>query len=204
MSNFLTVDRKCNSFAALISCKGIPQGLLLSADKDVFEQPFRYTDMKKRFVLLLLTVVSAISALAQGKPNAGDIIYGTVTDSIGPVAGITVIERNANYRIMAQTVTDANGNFSFRLVDPDNELCFMRKKQEPYSRSTGVYMPITSLQYDINLDQISGIDEALAGFPGLDIVFGPDPEPEHYYIPFRDFIHYYSIEDLFNNMFLYF
>ena len=160
--------------------------------------------MKKRFVLLLLTVVSAISAFAQGKPNAGDIIYGTVTDSIGPVAGITVIERNANYRIIHKTVPDAYRNYSFRLFHPDNNLFFMRKTQYPYSRSTGVYMPITSLQYDINLDQISGIDEALAGFPGLDIVFGPDPEPEHYYIPFRDFIHYYSIEDLFNNMLLYY
>ena len=160
--------------------------------------------MKKTIAFLLFAAAAIAPAFAQDKPKAGDIIYGTVTDSVGPLAGITVIERNANNRIMAQTVTDANGNFSFRLVDPDNELCFMRKKQEPYSRSTGVYMPITSLQYDINLDQISGIDEALAGFPGLDIVFGPDPEPEHYYIPFRDFIHYYSIEDLFNNMFLYF
>ena len=161
--------------------------------------------MKKRFVLLLLTVVSAISAFAQGKPNAGDIIYGTVTDSIGPVAGAIVIERNANERIMAQTKTDINGNFSFRLVNPDNEICFMRKKQNLYNNSHGVKMPITGLQYDINLDQTSVIDEALAGFStGLDVVFGPDPEPEHYYIPFRDFIHYYSIEDLFNNMFLYF
>ncbi len=160
--------------------------------------------MKKIFALLLSAAATIVSAYAQDKPQKGDIIYGTVTDSIGPVAGAIVIERNAYERIMAQTKTDLNGNFSFRLVDPDNEICFMRKKQNLYNNSHGVNMPITSLKYDINLDQISGIDEALAGFPGLDIVFGPDPEPEHYYIPFRDFIHYYSIEDLFNNMFLYF
>ena len=82
--------------------------------------------MKKTFALLLFAAASIASAFAQDKPKAGDIIYGTVTDSIGPVAGITVIERNANYRIMAQTVTDANGNFSFRLVDPDNELCWIK------------------------------------------------------------------------------
>ena len=160
--------------------------------------------MKKRFALLLLAVAAA-PVFAQDMPKAGDIIYGTVTDSIGPVAGAIVIERNANERIMAQTKTDLNGNFSFRLVNPDNEICFMRKKQNLYNNSHGVKMPITGQQYDINLDQTSVIDEALAGFStGLDVVFGPDPEPVDYYLPFRDFIHYRSIEDLFNNMFFYF
>lgn len=160
--------------------------------------------MKKTFALLLLTAVMT-SVSAQDKLQKGDLIYGTVTDSVGPVAGIIIIEKNSNNRIMAQTTTDENGNFSFRLVDPDNEICFMRKKQNLYNNSHGVNMPITSLKYDINLDQISGIDESLAGFStGLDVVFGPDPEPENYYIPYRDYIHYYSIEDLFNNMVLYF
>ena len=154
--------------------------------------------MKKRFVLLLLAAVSAISAFAQDKPKAGDIIYGTVADSIGPLAGITVIERNANNRIMAQTVTDANGNFSFRLVNPDDELFVMQKWNNVHTT-----LPITRQEYDIDWDAV--VDKQLKGLiVGLDIVFGPDPEPEHYYIPFRDFIHYYSIEDLFNNMFLYF
>jgi len=161
--------------------------------------------MKKIFALLLSAAATIVSAYAQDKPQKGDIIYGTVTDSIGPVAGAIVIERNANERIMAQTKTDINGNFSFRLVNPDNEICFMRKKQNLYNDSHGVKMPITGLQYDINLDQTSVIDEALAGFStGRDIVFGPDPEPEDYYFPYRDHIHYYSIEDLFNNMVLYF
>ncbi len=201
----MTVDRKCNSFAAPFSCKDIPQGLLLSADKDVFEQPTRYTDMKKRFVLLLLTVVSAISAFAQGKPNAGDIIYGTVTDSIGPVAGIIIIEKNSNNRIMAQTTTDENGNFSFRLVNPDNEISVLLEKPALYCRHNSITLPITDQQFDIKLDKVSDADLALQGVDaGLDIVFGPDPKPIDYYIPFRDFIHYYSIEDLCNNMLLYF
>ena len=153
----------------------------------------------------MLLAVATVPVFAQDMPKAGDIIYGTVTDSIGPVAGAIVIERNANERIMAQTNTDLNGNFSFRLVNPDNEICFMRKKQNLYNNSHGVKMPITGQQYDINLDQTSVIDEALAGFStGLDVVFGPDPEPVDYYLPFRDFIHYFSIEDLFNNMFFYF
>jgi hypothetical protein len=162
--------------------------------------------MKKIFALLLSAAATIVSAFAQDKPQKGDIIYGTVTDSIGPVAGAIVIERNANDRIMAQTKTDLNGNFSFRLVNPDNEICFMRKKQNLYNNSHGVIMPITGLQYDINMDQISDIDESLAGFStGLDVVFECIPKPYiDYYFPFRDFIHYNSIEDLFNNMFFYF
>ena len=157
--------------------------------------------MKKIFALLLSAAATIVSAYAQDKPQKGDIIYGTVTDSIGPVAGAIVIERNANERIMAQTKTDLNGNFSFRLVNPDDELYVMENNQK--WNNVHITLPITKRQYDIDWDTV--VDKQLKGLiVGLDIVFGPDPEPEHYYIPFRDFIHYYSIEDLFNNMFLYF
>ena len=159
--------------------------------------------MKKRFALLLLAVAAA-PVFAQDMPKAGDIIYGTVTDSIGPVAGVVIIEKNSNDRIMAQTTTDENGNFSFRLVNPDNEISICWKEKWYYSFNS-IALPINDLEYEINLDKISDVDLALKShYPGLDIVFGPDPEPVDYYLPFRDFIHYRSIEDLFNNMFFYF
>ena len=163
--------------------------------------------MKKTITFLFFAAASIAPAFAQDKPKAGDIIYGTVTDSVGPLAGITVIERNAHNRIMAQTVTDANGNFSFRLVNPDDELYVMQTDQK-WNRdqkwnNDHLTLPITRQEYDIDWDVV--LDKQLKGLaPGLDIVFGTDPKPVDYYIPFRDFIHYYSIEDLFNNMFLYF
>ncbi|MBR5934750.1 MAG: hypothetical protein IKZ89_01210 [Bacteroidaceae bacterium] len=77
--------------------------------------------MKKKIVLLL--VAAAItSAFAQDKPKAGDIIYGIVSDNEGPMMGVYVTERNEYDRIMAQSTTDVNGNFSFKLVNPDDRI----------------------------------------------------------------------------------
>ena len=77
--------------------------------------------MKKTFAFLL--VAAAItSAFAQDTPKAGDLIYGTVIGSKGPITGANVTERNGYDRIMAQSTTDSDGNFSFRLVNPDDRI----------------------------------------------------------------------------------
>ena len=60
-------------------------------------------------MLFLGTAINSVSA--QDKPKVGDLIYGTVTDSQGPVAGVVITERNRFDRIMAQVKTDENGNF---------------------------------------------------------------------------------------------
>jgi hypothetical protein len=160
--------------------------------------------MKKTFALMLITAVTT-TVSAQDKLQKGDLIYGTVTEDGKPVAGVLVTERNSNDRIMAQATTDINGNFSFRLISPDNEISVLLEKPALYSRHSSITLPITDQQFDIKLDKVSDVDLALQGVnPGLDIVFGPDPKPTDYYIPFRDFTHYYSIEDLCNNMLLYF
>lgn len=160
--------------------------------------------MKKAFASFLL-LFATVSVFAQNNLNKGDLIYGTVTENGKPVAGVLVTERNSNDRIMAQTTTDENGNFSFLLVNPDNEISVLLEKPALYCRHNSITLPITDQQFDIKLDKVSDADLALQGVDaGLDIVFGPDPKPIDYYIPFRDFIHYYSIEGLFNNMFLYF
>ena len=59
------------------------------------------------------------SALAQ---KTGDIISGTVNDDFGPVVAANVVELDAANRIVSNAVTDFNGNFSFRLKNPKNQL----------------------------------------------------------------------------------
>lgn len=76
--------------------------------------------MKKMFASVLLSVVTIVPTFAQDKPKAGDVIYGRIVDNNGPVAGVKVTERNACDRIMAQAVTDINGEFVFRTVNPEN------------------------------------------------------------------------------------
>ena len=78
--------------------------------------------MKKTFALLLLSVVSFTAVSAQDKPAKGELIYGRVMGIDGPLAGIHVTEKNGYDRIMADGITDANGEFSFRLSNPDNRI----------------------------------------------------------------------------------
>ena len=56
------------------------------------------------------------------KPKAGNIIFGTVQDEEGPMMMVNVTERNDKDRIVAHAVTDMEGNFSFRVVNPDDRL----------------------------------------------------------------------------------
>jgi hypothetical protein len=78
--------------------------------------------MKKTIALLLLSVVSFTAVSAQDKPAKGELIYGRVMGIDGPLAGIHVTEKNGYDRIMADGITDANGEFSFRLSNPDNRI----------------------------------------------------------------------------------
>ena len=152
--------------------------------------------MKKTFALLLFSIVISAPVFAQDKPQRGDIIYGTVSDDEGPLFRILITEVNGNDRIISQTMTDENGYFSFRLVNPDNRLIFK------YDNYLNVEIPVTQRQLEISMIPKS---TELMGTPSpYDIVFSHDLGPKDYYIPYRDQIHYKCIEDLFNNMFFYF
>ena len=79
--------------------------------------------MKKRLVLLaFLLQVAAVSVFAQSKPHAGDTISGIVCDSLGPMMMVNVTERDSSDLVVAHSVTDFWGYFSFRLVNPDDRI----------------------------------------------------------------------------------
>lgn len=164
--------------------------------------------MKKTLVSLALLLSASVTAFAQNKPKAGELIYGTVTDSEGPLAGIVVTERNHNDRIIAQTTTDINGNFSFRMVNPDHRIIIT------YKGYNTVDTPVTRQYQEIVMSKITQspvttVDEALAGrIAGCcGMSYGHDEpimEMDHrrvnsIYIPFTNGNRYYTIDDLFNN-----
>ena len=61
-------------------------------------------------------------AATHEKLKAGDVISGTVSDKDGPMMMVNVVERDSNDRIVAHSLTDMGGNFSFRLVNPDDRI----------------------------------------------------------------------------------
>ena len=71
-------------------------------------------------VLLLQAVY--VSVYGQERIVSGDIIRGVVFDSDGPMMMVNVAERDSNNRIVAHCITDMDGSFSFRLVNPDHRI----------------------------------------------------------------------------------
>ena len=149
------------------------------------------------FVSFSLLSVICNHASAQ---KAGDMISGVVSDKEGPMALVKVTQRDSLDRIVAQSITDREGKFTFPLLNPGNTIKVTYLGYEP------VVLPINKQYYEIRLNELPGnevyevsaafaageskgefrpiivdttnlknittIDEALDGvIPGLDIVF---------------------------------
>lgn len=149
------------------------------------------------FVSFSLLSVVCNHASAQ---KAGDMISGVVSDKEGPMMLVNVTQRDSLDRIVAQSITDREGKFTFPLLNPGNTIKVTYLGYEP------VALPINKQYYEIRLNELPGnevhevsaafaageskgefrpitvdttnlknittIDEALDGvIPGLDIVF---------------------------------
>ena len=64
--------------------------------------------------------VKEVEAVEAVKP--GDKITGTVKDANGPLAGVNLVEIDENGRIVANAVSDNNGNFALKVKDPKNKI----------------------------------------------------------------------------------
>ena len=121
----------------------------------------------KRFTIIIFSFFNFL--IAANAQQAGDIISGTVNDEMGPVMMANVVEIDAAKRIVASTVTDMNGNFSFKLKNPKDKLriTFVGYKT--------VLVPINKTHFDIKMEDATQIQEVIvtakkrAGGSGLNI-----------------------------------
>ena len=67
-------------------------------------------------ILLCVMLITTANVSAQRR------ISGTVSDDIDVIMGANVVERDKNNRIVSQTQTDMNGNFTMNIKDPNNTL----------------------------------------------------------------------------------
>ena len=74
------------------------------------------------FIILLFIQAVVTTVFAQDKPKAGDTISGIISDKYGPAMMINVTERDLLDRVVAHSLTDFWGYFSFRLVSPENRI----------------------------------------------------------------------------------
>lgn len=64
-------------------------------------------------------------------------ISGTVSDEIDVIMGANVVEKDKNNRIVSQTVTDMNGNFTMNIKDPTNTLIISFMGYKSFSQKVG-------------------------------------------------------------------
>lgn len=81
--------------------------------------------------------------------NSGDTIRGIVRDSKGPMMHVNVVEIDKYNRVEAYSVTDENGKFSFRAVNPKKN-----KIQVSFVGYLTVSSPIDTTYFDIKMMDI--------------------------------------------------
>ena len=86
----------------------------------------------KKLLLLWVIALTAIPASAQQRR-----ISGTVSDDIDVIIGANVVEKDKNNRIVSQTITDMNGNFTMNIKDPNNTLVISYIGYKPFSQKLG-------------------------------------------------------------------
>ena len=123
-------------------------------------------------VLFARTDNKADKTPTQVKINEGDIITGKVLDSDGPVFMARLFEIDLAGRIFSSAITDPEGNFAFKLVNPENMIRVSKEGYEDFKGS------IDSKEIVINLkkaqeqpqepdqEEAMIVVEEMPGFPG--------------------------------------
>ena len=131
--------------------------------------------MRKILFILSAYLMQAatILAFAQGKPQAGDTISGIISDEDGPMIWVNVTELDSSDCVVAHSLTDFWGYFSFRLVNPDDRI------QIPFVGYETVVLPIDTTYFEIKMKEWDG-------FSAIDITTDPGRETKGVPIPLRE------------------
>ena len=60
--------------------------------------------------------------ISGNRPQAGDTISGWVMDEDGPLMMTNVVERDSKNRVVSHAITDNEGHFALKVVDPQNRI----------------------------------------------------------------------------------
>ena len=104
---------------------------------------------------LIPTIAFVLAPLGLSAQTAGTMIRGTVSDDLEPLMSCNVVEIDKANRIVAHAVTDINGNFSFKIVDPKNRLKFS------YIGCETKIIPIKGTTYKVTLRSNTQLKEVV-------------------------------------------
>jgi TonB-linked SusC/RagA family outer membrane protein len=104
-------------------------------------------------IVLLLSILSLSDVLCA--QTAGNMITGRIFDDLGPLSLVNVTEIDEANRIVAHTVADVNGNFSFRLVNPKDRI------RVTYVGYQTRIIPIKGTNYPIQMTTLTSLKEVV-------------------------------------------
>ena len=102
---------------------------------------------KVKFIITTLVLFFFVSSAFAQKRR----ITGSVYDDLGGIMMANVVERDANNRIVAATVTDMNGNFSLVVVKPKDKISVSFAGYQKYEEVIGT----TKNKFNIKLHEIT-------------------------------------------------
>lgn len=114
--------------------------------------------MKRLINILSKGALSLTLALMPGfvyAQKAGDMISGVIEDNAGPMMMVNVVEIDATGRIVAHAITDINGEFSFRLINPKDRLSASFVGYET------VDLPFDKTYYSITMKDLAALEEVV-------------------------------------------
>ena len=123
--------------------------------------------------VLLLIQAAVTTVFSQDKPMAGDTISGIISDKYGPAMMVNVTERDSSDLVVAHSVTDYWGYFSFRLVNPDDRI------RVSYVGYETVNIPIDTTFIEIKMKEQDDL-------PSVEITTDPGYKTTGIPIPIRD------------------
>jgi TonB-linked SusC/RagA family outer membrane protein len=110
--------------------------------------------MRNTKTILLLISVLFLSGIIKAQ-TAGSMISGTVFDNLGPLSMANVVEIDDANRIVAHSVADINGNFSFRLVNPKDRI------KVTYVGYRTQILPVNGTTYRIKMVESTTLQEVV-------------------------------------------
>ena len=108
--------------------------------------------------VLLLIQAAVTTVFSQDKPTAGDTISGIISDKYGPAMMVNVTERDSSDSVVAHSLTDFGGYFSFRLVNPENRISIK------YVGYETVDIPIDTTFFEIKMKEWDNLPQVDSGY----------------------------------------
>lgn len=104
---------------------------------------------RKALLLCAMMTIGCLTAVAQQITS----VHGTISDEFGPLMAATVCEIDQNERVISSAITDMDGNFTMKIINPKDKLRIQ------YVGNKTLILPIDKTTYNIVMESDRVLEE---------------------------------------------